>query len=96
MNPHEGWTLRLLIDGKEAARNRVLPGKESVLTAGSGEHSITVRFQRRLFVNHCQIAAGGKTLVESSQPWNALAMTCMIGSPLLAAFVVWMLRRLNS
>ncbi len=86
MQFREGWMLRLLVNGNEVAKTRTLSGEVS-LSAGSGVDAVKVDFRQLLFRNQCTISVDGLTLLDQTQPWNALAMTVV-----LAPFVVLIYR----
>jgi hypothetical protein len=69
-----GWTLRLLVDGKPQAESKSFK-RDIVLTGQAGGDPIQVHFKSAgLFRNRCVISAGGVTLADSTQPWNALIL----------------------
>lgn len=84
----DGWTLRLLINGKEQARTQPVSSRPASLAAGSGANAVKVDFRQRPFRNHCTISTpAGKILMHESQPWNALAMAVVL-SPVFILFAI--------
>ncbi len=76
---HGGWTLRLLVNGKLKAEQKV---RRYVQDFELKDGSITINFWGKLFRHRCTISADGKVLTDSTQPWNALAFSLILLMPM--------------
>lgn len=77
----DGWTLRLLVDGELKAESKVRRFADNFELR---DGPVTVNFRGKAFRHRCTISLDGTVITDSTQPWNALAFSIILGALTLA------------
>jgi hypothetical protein len=77
MRVTNGWTLRLLVDGKLQAEQQGFM-RTITLKGQASDGPVDVYFQGGFFRNRCSISAGGVVLTDSAQMYNLFAFVVIL------------------
>jgi hypothetical protein len=87
-----GWTLRLFVDGVLKAERKVPRFADNFEVR---EGPVTVNFWGKPLRHRCTISAGGKVLIDRTQPWNLLAFAIIL-SPIALGLILALLNNLHA